>query len=282
LAQLSGVGRILGRGSGNIVEIIKNLQTFVTALRDSREQIVEFQNGLATLTSVLNGSRSDLDAALTNLSAAVGDVQRFVAGTRNQLSEQIQRLANVTQNLVDHRMDLEQLLHAAPPNLGNAYNMFDPRTGAAGGVFVINNFSNTVQFFCAMMGAVENATATATAKLCSQYLGPGLRTVNFNYLPIPFNPFLTAIPPWQQLVYSEPRLEPGGEGPKPAPPNQPVSVSAYTGLPGDTPGADWPPPQNSGPPQSPAPTKFPAMDPPPGPLPMNTPDIALPAERPSP
>ena len=48
LAQLSGVGRILADGSGDIVDIIKNLQIFVTALRDSNDQIVQFQNRLAT------------------------------------------------------------------------------------------------------------------------------------------------------------------------------------------------------------------------------------------
>jgi virulence factor Mce-like protein len=91
LAQLSQVGRIIADGGGNIVDIIKNLQTFVSALRDSAPQIVSFQNRLATLTSVLNGSRSDLDAALTNLSTAVVDVQRFVKGSRDQTSEQIAR-----------------------------------------------------------------------------------------------------------------------------------------------------------------------------------------------
>jgi virulence factor Mce-like protein len=279
LAQLSGVGRILASGSGNIVEIIKNLQTFVTALRDSKEQIVQFQDRLATLTSVLNGSRSDLDAALTNLSEAVGEVQRFVAGTRDQVSEQIQRLANVTQNLVDHRMDLEQVLHVAPPALSNAYNMFDPRTGAASGVFVLNNMSNPVGFFCGMISAIENVTATETGKLCEHYLGPALRLLNFNYLPFPFNPFLTAVPPWQDLIYSEPRLEPGGEGPKPTAPDLPPSVSAYTGLPGDTPGADWPPPRSAAvPPAAPIPAL--AMEPVPGPVPMNAPDVLLPAERP--
>jgi ABC-type transporter Mla subunit MlaD len=79
LAQLSGVARVLGEGSGNIADIIKNLQIFVTALRDSKQQIVLFENRLATLTSVVNDSRSDLDAALTDLSVAIGEVQRFVA-----------------------------------------------------------------------------------------------------------------------------------------------------------------------------------------------------------
>ena len=126
LAQLSGVGRILADGSGNIVDTITNLQTFVTALRDSNDQIVQFQDRFATLTSVVDDSRSDLDAALTNLSDVVGETQRFIAGTRDKTAEQIQRLANVTQNLVDHRMDLENVLHIAPHSIANAVQHVRP------------------------------------------------------------------------------------------------------------------------------------------------------------
>ena len=108
------MGRILAEGSGNFVGIIKNLQVFVTALRDSNEQIVSFNDRLATLSSVLDGSKSDLDAALTNLSVAIAEVKRFVAGTRNQTAEQLQGLTQVTQTLVDVKMDLEQVLHVAP------------------------------------------------------------------------------------------------------------------------------------------------------------------------
>jgi len=84
IAQLSSVGRILADGSGNIVDIIKNLQIFVAALRDSNAQIVQFEDRLATVTSVVDGSRSDLDAALTDLSGAVGEVKRFIAGSRTR------------------------------------------------------------------------------------------------------------------------------------------------------------------------------------------------------
>ena len=96
LAQLSGFGRILANGSGNIVDIIENLQNFVGALRDSNVQIVQFDNRLATLTSVLDDNKSDLDAALTDLASAVGEVQRFIEGSRDQTSEQISRLADLT------------------------------------------------------------------------------------------------------------------------------------------------------------------------------------------
>ena len=287
IAQLAGVGRILADGSGNIVDIIKNLQTFVTALRDSGQQIVQFQNRLATLSSVLNDSRSNLEAALKDLSVAVGDVQRFVAHNRDQASEQIQRLANVTQNLVDHSMDLQNILHVAPNAFANAYNIYNPDTGAVSGAFVLNNFANPVQFICSAIDGIANATAAETGKLCAEYLGPALEAMNFNYLPVPFAPVLRKSANPDKIIYTEPNLAPGGTGPKPGPPELPPAVSAYTGLNGDVPappGYGQPPAVAPGPsapdhlPAYPSPALFPGA---PVPTVSNLPDMLLPPERPS-
>ncbi|OMC31202.1 mammalian cell entry protein [Mycobacterium sp. GA-1841] len=250
LAQLSGVGRILADGGGSIADILKNLQSFVSALKDSNAQIVQFQDRFATLTSTLDNSRSELDAALTNLSAVVGEIQRFIAGTRDKTSEQLQRLTNVTQTLVDHRKDLEQVLHVAPHALANTVNMFDPQMGSGAGAFVLTNFSNPVQFICSSIGAIANVTASETGKLCAQYLGPALNAANFNMLPFPINPFLAKSPPPEDLIYTEPGLMPGGTGPDPGPPETPPAVSAY------------------GPPPAP-------------PHPSNLPEMLLPAEQPT-
>jgi virulence factor Mce-like protein len=300
LAQLSGVGRILADGSGNIVDIIKNLQTFVTALRDSNQQIVQFQNRLATLTSVVNDNRSDLDAALKDLSVAVGEVQRFIAGSRDQTSESIQRLANVTQNVADHKTDLENVLHVAANAFANYYNFYNADTGSTVGVFVFNNLSNPVQFICSAIGGIENVTAPETAKLCAEYLGPGLRLLNANFanlatlfapvpllfMTAPFNPYLMKSMDPQDIVYSEARLAPGGAGPKPSPPEIPPAVSAYTGLNNDVPpplgwgGAGLPPmpPGLHAPlPAFPSPALYPGA---PVPTVTNVPDMLLPAERP--
>jgi hypothetical protein len=302
ISQLSGVARVLAEGSGNIVDIIKNLQTFVTALRDSNEQVVSFQDRLATLTSVVDGSRSDLDAALTNLSVAVGEVQRFVAGTRDQTSEQVQRLANVTQTLVDNRMTIENLLHIAPNAFMNGYNIYNPDTGSAVGQFVFHNFSNPLDFVCGSIGAIENTTAPETAKLCAQYLGPALRLLNFNYLPFPIAPYLMPSANPENIVYSEPGLAPGGGGGSPEPPEQAPAISAYN--PGPTP----PPPFTGRAPGAPPPgaqqmlpegTYYPPnmpntvsdmlnpgdvpLGPPPGPLAAEAPAAAPPpAEAPAP
>jgi phospholipid/cholesterol/gamma-HCH transport system substrate-binding protein len=252
--ELAGISRIIADGSGDITQIIENLQTFVAVLRDTNTQIVQFQDRLASLTSVLDGGRSDLDTALTNLSSAVADVQRFVAANRDKTTEQIQRLTNVTQNLVDHRGDLEQVLHVSPSAIANAYNMMDPRTGGASGVFVLNNMANPTMFICGMMSALENVTAPETSKLCMQYLGPALNRVNFNYLPFPFNPLLTAAPSPGKLIYTDPKLRPGGSGTVSGPMHVDPTNSAYAGA---------------APPPAPA-------------APTTVPDLLLPAERPSP
>ena len=244
LAQLSGAARIFAEGSGNIVDIIKNLQTFVTALRDSKEQIVMFENRLASLTSVVNDSRSDLDAALSDLSVALGEVQRFVAGSRNQVSEQVSSLAQVTQILVDNRSAVENILHITPNAVANYQNIYYPPSGGVSGAFSLSNFANPVYFFCGLIGAIENTTAPETAKLCSQYLGPALRLLNFNNLPFPTNLYLRPAPKPENIIYTDPKLAPGGAGPGDAPEPFP-SVSAYLGA------GDIPPPPGWGAPPGP-------------------------------
>lgn len=243
IAQLSGVGRILANGSGNLVDVIKNLQVFVSALRDSNVQIVQFQDRLATVSSLVDASRSDIDKTLTTLAEAVGEVKRFIAGSRDATTEQIERLADVTQNLADNRLKLENVLHVAPNAIGNGYNIYNPDTGTMLGGFAMGNFANPVQLVCSAIGALENATSAETAKLCADYLGPALRLLNFNYLPMPINAYLAKSPSPGNLIYSDPKLAPGGEGASAPMPSNDTSMSAYTGA-GDVP----PPLAPNGPP----------------------------------
>jgi phospholipid/cholesterol/gamma-HCH transport system substrate-binding protein len=288
LAQLSGVARTLANGSGNIVDIIKNLQTFVSALRDSNIQMVQFNNRLATLTSVVDDNKSELDAALTDLSSAVGEVQRFVAGSRNEVSEQIDRLGKAIQPLADQHMALENILHGAPTALSNFFNDYNADTGTIVGGFGIMDFANPTQSGlmvplpvpgCAQVQAIENVTATESGKLCSLFLGPGLRVLNFNSLPFPIDPFLQKSVDPANVEYSEARLAPGGAGPKPGPPETPPAISAWTGLNGDSlvpgPAPSIPLPRIPGAamPEPPPPSTVEA--PPPAP---SLPGILLPAE----
>jgi len=286
ISQLSGAARILADGSGNLAGVIANLQTFVTALRDSNTQIVQFQDHFATLTGILNDSQSDIEGTLSSLSTALGDIQRFVAGSRNQASEQIQRLANVTQILVDNKMVVENLLHVTPNALANGYSIYNTMTGTVAGSFTLPNLANPLQFVCGAIGGIENVTAPETAKLCAQYLGPAARLLNLNYLPIPTNPYLQPQPGPDEVLYTDPALAPGGAGSAPMPEQAPT-VSAYTGA-GDVappPGLGQPPAIGPGPnaPDVPGGAAFPSPALYPGaPVPTNgAAGLLLPAEGPA-
>lgn len=291
ITQLSAVGRILGEGSGNIADVIKNLQVFVAALRDSNVQIVQFQDRLAAVTSVVDGSRSELDSAINELSEAVGKVQRFVAGSRNQTAEQIQRLANVTQVLSDNSMAVKNILHGTPNALVNGYNIYNPDTGGPRGSFAMNNFANPVFAVCSSIAAVESITSEESGKACAQYLGPALRLMNFNFLPLPFNAYLGPAP--QNVKYTDPSLAPGGSGPSPRPAEIPSAVSAYTGAGDVAPPAGWIDPAHppgafvpNGLPAAPQPALFPGAPVPPGmvgpeprrPAASNLPELLMPSD----
>ena len=188
-----------------------------------------FQDRLATVAGVLDGSRADLDAALTNLSGAMVDVQRFVAGSRDQAAEQVARLGDVVRNISENQMVLKNLLHVAPNAIGNSYNIYNPDIQSALGGFALANFSNPLQVVCAAIGAIENVTAGETGKLCSQYLGPALRLLNFNYLPMPFNALSGQVAEPVEPDLPEPELAPGGRAAR-RPREIPPDISAYTGL----------------------------------------------------
>ncbi|EHB44707.1 virulence factor Mce family protein [Mycolicibacterium rhodesiae JS60] len=235
LAQLSAVARIFADGGGNVVDIITGLQNLVTALHDSSGAIVDFEHRLATLTGTLTGTlddhTGDLDAALRDLATATADAKRFVGESRELTVEQVQRLTDVTRNLADNRKSLEQLLHVAPNAFANYYNVYNPDTGDNIGSIVFNDFANPIQFICGQIGAIENATAPETGKLCAQYLGPALRLLSVNLVPFPMSPYLMKAPSPENLLYSDPALAPGGSGPAPGPAETPPAISAYQGTP---------------------------------------------------
>lgn len=185
-------------------------------------------------------------------------------------------------------MDLQNILHAAPNSFANSYNLYDPDTSDLRGAFVLNNLSNPALLVCGAIGAVENTTAPETAKLCGQYLGPMLRLLNFNYLPIPLNPYLSKSADPSNILYSDPALAPGGVGVASGPPEIPPAVSAYTGA-SDNPfpaTAQVPPPFPPGPsapdhgPAAPSPALYPGapVPTPPGPSAPTLQDMLLPAE----
>lgn len=129
ITQLSDASRTLSDSRGDLFDTVKNLQTFVSALAANDEQVRQFNNQLADLTSFLNGERDDLGAALNQLSITLGDVAGFVADNRDQLVRAADGLVQPTQALADNKESLVETLTILPLAISNLVNSYDAESG---------------------------------------------------------------------------------------------------------------------------------------------------------
>lgn len=123
--QLSKAVTTLSNSRGNLFATVTNLQSFVSSLAANDAQVQQFNEQLATFTKFLAGERTDLGAALQQLSIALGDVATFVRDNRDSLSKNVTGLAAVTSTVAKQRGALAEILDVSPiaaTNLVNTYN----------------------------------------------------------------------------------------------------------------------------------------------------------------
>lgn len=125
IGELSKAVETLSNSRGNLFATVTNLQSFVSTLAANDQQVQQFTQQLAAFTRFLSGERTDLGAALQQLSVALGDVATFVRDNRDSLSKNLTGLAAVTDTVAKQRGALAEVLDTAPiaaSNLVNAYN----------------------------------------------------------------------------------------------------------------------------------------------------------------
>ncbi len=235
LRELSATMHTLSEGRTDLFSTIRNLQTFVSVLSSSNEQIVQFGGRLASVSNVLAQSSDQLGVSLTDLGIAVGDVQRFVQDNRAGLTESVERLADATEVLARKRPEIERILHSGPTSLANFYNIYKPAQGSLTGALAINNLANPVEWMCGSVAAAANATSERSEELCRQQLGPVLASMSANYLPVLANPLASVQAFPGDIVYSEPWLEGASAGRGTAPPQAAPAPTPLDGLLGGLP-----------------------------------------------
>ncbi|MFD3707288.1 MCE family protein [Nocardia sp. NPDC058658] len=216
LRELSATLNTLSDGRTDLFGTIRNLQKFVEVLSASNEQIVQFGGRLASVASVLAGASEELGAGLDSLDVALADVKRFLDGSGAELTVGVEKLADVTQTLVDKRPEIERVLHSAPTALVNFYQIYKPAQGSLTGAVSLNNTANPLSFLCGSIRALEHNDSDRSADLCAEFLAPVISSLAMNYAPIMLNPAssVTAFP--DQLTYSPPSL--AGQAEPDAPP----------------------------------------------------------------
>lgn len=217
LRELSHTMSTLSDGRTDLFGTVRNLQTFVTALSNSNEQIVQFGGRLATVSDVLASSSDQLGVALSDLDSAVVEVQRFVSTNGDALAYSVGELAAATRVLAEKRPEIEQVLHIAPTALSNFYNIYMPAQGSLTGVFGINEVANPAAFVCGAIEGTANEGAERSGELCRQYLAPLFNSMVVNYPPLLTNPVsgIAAFP--NQIEFQPPSVAGQVAQPSPAP-----------------------------------------------------------------
>jgi phospholipid/cholesterol/gamma-HCH transport system substrate-binding protein len=183
ITQLSKAVSTLADGSGDLFGVVRNLQTFVTALAGSDDVVAQFQNQLAAVSGVLNDNRTTLATTLSTLDSSLGVIRDFVQNNRGKLGSTLDSLNNVTENLAGQRQTLADILQIAPTAVANFNNVYDPLAGSLNGAVTDSMISHPATFVCAALLSLGGPPEE-----CQAALQPLLSIIPFDHLPVGVNP----------------------------------------------------------------------------------------------
>ncbi|QNI05219.1 virulence factor Mce family protein [Mycobacterium kubicae] len=210
LNNLSQALTALNEGRGDFFAVVRSLALFVNALHQDDRQFVALNQNLASVTTRLTHSDTDLSNALQQFDSLLSTVRPFLEKNREVLTTDVNNLATVTNTLLQPEPlnGLETALHVLPTAAANINQIYHPSHGSVVAIPSITNFANPMQLICSSIQAGSRLGYQESAELCAQYLAPILDAIKFNYLPFGLNLFSTAEVLPKEVAYSEPRLQP--------------------------------------------------------------------------
>ncbi|GAB2960184.1 MCE family protein [Amycolatopsis acidiphila] len=226
IQQVTQAIQTLSDGRTDLFGTVRNLAVFVSALNASDDQITQFMGRLDSVSATLNDNRDNFSTAISQLDTAAADVQTFLASNRGQLKDGTDKLSELLGVVANERDALAQALHVAPTVLSNAYNIYDPLSGAFTGSLQVANLQNPALFVCSGIGAAAKATPVEAGQLCQQTLGPLLNLLQVNYPPVGVNPIVRPGTPGSGTVRPTGPGTPAGPGTSQSPAVVPDSGGA--------------------------------------------------------
>jgi phospholipid/cholesterol/gamma-HCH transport system substrate-binding protein len=234
IIKLSQTLSALGDHSNDIFSTLRNLSTLVSALHDSTDLMRALNTNLAAVTRLLANDPAETGEVVEDLNSASAKVKDFVAENTEAIGTTSDKLAGISQALVDSLDDVKQTLHVAPTAFQNFVNIYEPAHGSTTGALALNNFANPITFLCGAIQAASRLSAEQSAKLCVQYLAPIIKNRQYNFLPIGENFFVGAQARPNEVTYSEDWMRPDhnpAATPPPAGPPPPPAVPPQAGSP---------------------------------------------------
>ena len=154
------------------------------------------------MSSILAQNTTELNDALHGVSDAMTEVRTFIERNGAAITESSQRLATTLRIVADKDEQLRGLLHSAPNQLANTYNIYNPLSGSLSGVFGLGMGTNLITLLCGTMDANNRpGFSGADVDHCVDVLAPILSTISMNYPPFLANPVQGKNANRDQIVY---------------------------------------------------------------------------------
>ncbi|WP_045309767.1 MCE family protein [Lentzea aerocolonigenes] len=170
LKNLGQATRTLSGSKEDLFATVDNLQKFTAMLAANDSQVRDFNKQLADVTKLLADERGDLGAALSELATALQQVQGFIKDNREVLKSNVDKLASITQVLVNQRAALAETLDVAPLALGNLQNSYNAASGTLDTRADINELNQPpIVLVCKLVQqATPNNVPPILAQTCKQ------------------------------------------------------------------------------------------------------------------
>ncbi|MFT4201227.1 MCE family protein [Gordonia sp. (in: high G+C Gram-positive bacteria)] len=207
LRQMSKVTGTLAAGRDDLFSTVRSLQKLTDQLSSSHEQLVQFNGRIASVSTVLSDT-AELNDALVGLDSAMVDIKKFLDTNGTALTHSLQQVATATNIIREKDAKLRGLLHSAPTQLSNFYNIYNPMTGSLGGIFGLGMGTNLITLLCGTMQA-NNRPGQSQAEVdkCVDVLAPVMKAMVVNYPPFLFNPVQGQVALPQQIHYQNADVE---------------------------------------------------------------------------
>jgi virulence factor Mce-like protein len=129
ITQLSQAAKTLSGSDDDLFATLDDLQKFTSTLAASDDAVNDFNEQAVDVTQFLADERGDLAEAVKQLGIALGAVQQFINDNRAHLKTNVDKLATITQVLVDQRAALAEVGDIAPVALSNIINAYNGSSG---------------------------------------------------------------------------------------------------------------------------------------------------------
>ena len=129
IANFSQLSQTLEDNKEELFGSAAQLEEFVSTLAQNDSTVRAFNQSLSGVSTMLNGEKEELAAALKNLSVALGEVTTFVKDNKATLTRNIKGINRVAKVLVKQRAALEETLINAPIALNNLALTYNPQAG---------------------------------------------------------------------------------------------------------------------------------------------------------